>query len=318
MSMRSDQSAFQLEGEADEARRRLSSTLDDLADNLTPGRMLDEVISYSRGGGASFLKGLGNAASTNPLPTLLIGVGAAMLLSGKGRLDSIPQHFGDLFGGGDPERSKARRKTDPAGFDQRAGRGKASVVGEASEAVKDAVHSAASGVKSAVTSAASMATHAADTIGQQASSTVGTISDTASGLGDGLADLAEAVVDTTAEEASHLRDQAMRVSHDLRDRASRLAEEQPLVVAAAGIAIGALFAALLPRTSVEDELMGEASETIREAAGDAVSDQLEHVSSEAGNVADEVKETISQHGLNAKAAVDAVRDVGEKVSQAIS
>ena len=120
-----------------------------------------------------------------------------------------------------------------------------------------------------------MATRAADTIGQQASSTVGTISDTASGLGDGLADLAETVVDTTAEEASHLRDQAMRVSHDLRDRASRLAEEQPLVVAAAGIAIGALFAALLPRTSVEDELMGEASDTIREAAGDAVSDQLD-------------------------------------------
>ena len=84
MSLTSGQSARQLEREADDTRRRLSATLDNLADNLTPGRMLDEVIAYSRGGGASFLKGLGNAASTNPLPTLLIGVGAAMFLVWQG------------------------------------------------------------------------------------------------------------------------------------------------------------------------------------------------------------------------------------------
>ena len=78
-----------LEREAGERRRRLASTLDDLTNNLTPGRLVDEVLTYSRGGGASFVKGLGNAASANPLPTVLIGLGALMFLTGKGGLSSV-------------------------------------------------------------------------------------------------------------------------------------------------------------------------------------------------------------------------------------
>src|SRR3954468_16707354 len=87
MSLADDRSTRAYEREADETRRRLSSSLDELATNLTPGHMLDEVLSYARAGGAEFLRGLGNAASANPMPTLLIGLGAAMFLTGKGRVD---------------------------------------------------------------------------------------------------------------------------------------------------------------------------------------------------------------------------------------
>jgi len=314
MSMRSDQSARQLEQEADATRRRLSATLDDLADNLTPGRMLDEVIAYSRGGGASFLKGLGNAASHNPLPTLLLGVGAAMFLSGKGRVDSIPRTFSDLFAGGRANRHDAKETFERERVDNE----HSSVVARAGGAVKGAAHSVASGVKSAAGSVASTAAHAADKISEQATNAASVVSETAMSVGGGVAELAESTVNTTTEEAAHLRDQAMRLSHDMRDRATRLAEEQPLIVAAAGIALGALVAALLPRTSVEDELMGETSDTIKDAAGGVVSEQIETVSSEVGKVAEEITTTVSEHGFTAKAAVDAVRNVGEKVSQAVA
>src|SRR6478735_8241897 len=79
------------ERQAHESRRRLASTLDELADNLTPGRVLDEVMSYARGGGGSFLKSLGNAATANPIPVALLGISAAMFLTGRGRLASGPQ-----------------------------------------------------------------------------------------------------------------------------------------------------------------------------------------------------------------------------------
>src|SRR5665213_3875634 len=72
------------EREAVETRRRLSSTLDELTSSLTPGRVLDEVMSFSRAGGGDVLRGLGGAASANPIPTLLVGAGLAMFLSGRG------------------------------------------------------------------------------------------------------------------------------------------------------------------------------------------------------------------------------------------
>src|SRR3954447_724206 len=88
MSLADNRSTRAYEREADETRRRLSSSLDELASNLTPGRMLDEVLSYARAGGGDFLRGLGNAATANPMPTLLISIGAAMFLTGKGRVDA--------------------------------------------------------------------------------------------------------------------------------------------------------------------------------------------------------------------------------------
>ena len=97
MTLADDRSPRAYEREAEETRRRLSTSLDELASNLTPGRMLDEVLSYARAGGGDFLRGLGNAASANPMPTLLIGIGAAMFLTGKGRVDTAS---GDAGGNG--------------------------------------------------------------------------------------------------------------------------------------------------------------------------------------------------------------------------
>src|SRR4249920_2075061 len=73
-----------LDHEASSRRERLASTLDELSASLTPGRVLDEVLSYAKGGGGNFLMGLGKSAVANPLPTLLISTGCALFLSGKG------------------------------------------------------------------------------------------------------------------------------------------------------------------------------------------------------------------------------------------
>ena len=315
MSLTSGQTARQLEREADDTRRQLSTTLDNLADNLTPGRMLDEVIAYSRGGGASFLKGLGNAASTNPLPTMLISVGAAMFLSGKGRVDSIPSSLGNLF-----KRSNTNgtsRRDDAYGANLHSHSGHGSVVGGASGAIGGAARSAASGVKEAASSVSATAVNAAELIGEGASNAVTAVKDTAVGVGQSVGEFASTAVNAAGEEAAHLRDQARDMTHDLRDRALKLAEEQPLIVAVAGIALGAVIAALLPRTKAEDDLMGETSDTIKNAAGEVASEQIAKISSEADKVASEIKETVADHGLTSKAAANVVRETGERVTAAL-
>jgi hypothetical protein len=310
MSISSGQSARQLEREADDTRRRLSATLDDLADSLTPGRMLDEVIAYSRGGGASFLKGLGNAASANPLPTLLIGVGAAMFLSGKGRLDSIPGSFGDLFGRANGHGAGQDRVSENATKE-------ATVAGTARTVVTDAGSSAASGIMAAASSVRDTVSDTAERIGEGASSAVAAVKNSAVGLGEGVGELAETTLSAVGEEAVLLRDQASRLTRDARDRAIKLAEEQPLIVAVTGIALGAILAAALPRTKFEDELMGETSDTVKETAGQIASEQIDKISSEAEKVVEEVKETITEHGLTTEAAVAALHDAGARVSKAL-
>ncbi len=44
---------------------------------------------------------------------------------------------------------------------------------------------------------------------------------------------------------------------------SEIIEQQPLVLGAIGLAVGALVGAMLPRTRMEDEYLGEARDQIR-------------------------------------------------------
>jgi hypothetical protein len=299
--------------------------------------MLDEVLTYARGGGASFIKGLGNAASNNPLPTLLIGVGAAMFLSGKGRMDSVPTGFADLFRRSHEDERGSAQPYDSA---KRPGHARSSMVDEAGRAVGHAAKSAVSGVRDAASSAVEgvrdAASSAVSGVSEAVSAVGSTISDATTRAGEGAADVVSGVrhkavaagesvgafagssLGAAGEEAIHLRDEARRVSLDMRDRAAKFAEEQPLIVAAAGLALGALIAAALPRTRAEDDLMGETSDTVKHAASEVASEQIDEVATGAGTVVEEIKGAISGQGITAKAAADAVRDMGERVKTAVA
>jgi ElaB/YqjD/DUF883 family membrane-anchored ribosome-binding protein len=110
-----------------------------------------------------------------------------------------------------------------------------------------------------------------------------------------------------------LHGQYTRLVHDARDRGTELVREQPLVVAALGLAIGAAVAALLPRTTTEDSLMGEASDAVKDAVGEVAGQQYEQVKSAAGKVVEEAKNTAVREGISAGTAAAAIRALGEKV-----
>jgi hypothetical protein len=54
-----------------------------------------------------------------------------------------------------------------------------------------------------------------------------------------------------------------------------IVREQPLALGAIGLAVGAVLAALAPKTQKEEELMGEASRNLMEKAKQTGSQQLE-------------------------------------------
>jgi ElaB/YqjD/DUF883 family membrane-anchored ribosome-binding protein len=80
-------------------------------------------------------------------------------------------------------------------------------------------------------------------------------------------------VSHTGERMRYAGERMRAGSGRLREGFLRLLEEQPLLVGAIGLAVGAAIGAALPRTEQEDRLLGETSDSaarkLKERAGDA-------------------------------------------------
>ena len=319
MTLELEHTAHEYERAAENNRRRLSSTLDELAASLTPGRMLDEVLSYVRAGGGDFLKGLGKAASANPVPTLLIGVGAAMFLSGKGRVGSNGEAHGPRA-----EESGTFANGGPGASTLKSAGG---AISEGMAAVGSGIGAAASGVRSGVSSAGAAVSRTAAGIADEAVSSLSSARDAVreagSAVGGATRDLADNVSGFTAsvregalDRGRKAFDESSRVLNDLRIRGADFAQEQPLIVGALGIAIGAAAATLLPRTRTEDALMGETSDSIKGAIGEAAGEQYREAKTAAENVATEAKASAAHHGLSAAGAAEAIRTMADRAVSA--
>jgi hypothetical protein len=75
-----------LEREAEDTLWQLSATLDELRGRTTPGRVVDQVIDYTRGSPAGeFFRNLGREVRENPMPLVVAGIGILWLLLATNR-----------------------------------------------------------------------------------------------------------------------------------------------------------------------------------------------------------------------------------------
>lgn len=81
----------QLERQVDDARARLSQTVDALGEQLSPGQLLDQVFNLTKEQGGEFADNLGRQVKDNPLALLLTGVGVTWLVAGSGSSSQKPE-----------------------------------------------------------------------------------------------------------------------------------------------------------------------------------------------------------------------------------
>ena len=75
-----------LEREAEDTLWQLSGTLEELRGRMTPGRVVDQVVDYTRGSpAAEFLRNLGREVRENPMPLVVVGIGILWLLLATNR-----------------------------------------------------------------------------------------------------------------------------------------------------------------------------------------------------------------------------------------
>jgi len=185
-------------------------------------------------------------------------------------------------------------------------------------AVGDAATSAASAVRDTTAAGVAAAGNVAGSAGGLVSDAAGTLAAGARAAAETGGHLADAARETAAVGGERAFDQASRLTRELMGRTGRLIQDQPLAVAAAGLAIGVVIAAALPRTSTEDSLLGETSDAVKETVAGAATEQLQRAKEATSRVVDEARNTATKEGLSASAAVDAVRDLGDKVLHVVT
>ncbi|WP_299785100.1 DUF3618 domain-containing protein [uncultured Marivita sp.] len=198
---------------------------------------------------------------------------------------------------------------------------------DGAQSVKQTAESGAQSVKDGLASAGSTVTDTASA----ASSRVGDAAQLAKqGLSNAGSRIAEGTETLTEEgrkrviaarqKAVEMRRSAMRSMNQGTDAAADFYDQQPLVVGALALAVGAALGGALPRTKTEDDLMG--------AQSDDLFDQAERIFEEekakALSVADTVKEEVKDVAAETKADLDsgapgdksAVDAIGDKAKSA--
>jgi hypothetical protein len=93
----------------------------------------------------------------------------------------------------------------------------------------------------------------------------------------------------------------------------RTLEENPLLVAGVGLFIGGVIASALPRSELEEELMGEAARSAKQRARAAADRGINAVSDAAQEGVRHAARQADAEGLNADRVNEAVRDIGQRV-----
>ncbi len=164
--------------------------------------------------------------------------------------------------------------------------------------------------------AAEYAGDVADKVSSTAKAYASNVADTVTNY----AETARRTVSDYAEEArqsaSHYADDARRNISETSDRLITQAEttyrtaaeairEQPLLVAAFGLAAGAAVATFFPATDIERRTLGAASDALAEKAAKTG----ENLLGAAGRAGERLKETVAEHGLDSEGLKDMAREV---------
>jgi len=325
-------SSVELEREVSEQRDRVEARIGEIKERLSPGQLVDELLSYSKDGGGKFAANLGQQLAANPLPAALVGVGLAWLIgsnaSGADKTattshadrddDEYPyarlpsgtlrriSHSADDTGQWwsefeSNEGRKYKAPADPFGrraghFTDDAGKKFAGFIDDAGNRVRRFQDEAGNALDDAM----GWASH--------------TWRDAQTGIKQQARDLSHAA-SSAASSARQLGSGLQSQTDQLTRQIGSLFDQQPLIAGALAFAAGAALGAALPHTAQEDQLLGEQGDKARGKTTQAVSDLYKQAKDKAADVYEDVTAKAEEVYVEAKDQIGALgRNVDELAS----
>lgn len=335
----------------DELRTSVTETASDFRQMISPSSIRAEVNNYVRSRGEELLETVTTAARNNPMQAVAIGASVAYPLMRVARSIPVPVLMigaGLFLAGSKTGQATARRMSDAASnLASRAGNrvqdlksGLDGAVATAKEyaagGIADATDAVAAGMD-AVTKATSagLAMNTGENLETQARKARASIADKAADLTDTSSEMAKSLAASAKDAASHATaviregvdhslDAGAAAADTVRHRAAELGdraakgfiatvEQNPLVVAGLGLLVGGVIAGALPRSDLEDDLVGGASTGLKKRARDAASRGLDVAKDVASGVYDDVARRAGEEGLTPDRLSETTRDVGQRL-----
>jgi hypothetical protein len=197
-------------------------------------------------------------------------------------------------------------------------------VGQAADQVNETASrmgsTLASGTDRLKDKAASLGASAADQASDLKDRTIRAAGSAASSLQDIASDATSAArraAGTAADAGLNAVKTARDTASDLGGRAGKTVletiEQNPLVVAGVGLLIGGLIASALPRSDIEDGLIGGASNAVKKRAQAAASQGIDAAKDAVGGVYDKAVRQAEAEGLSPDALGNAAQDIGQRM-----
>jgi len=256
-------SSEQLERQTEQNRAEVELTIDELRARLTPGQIVDEIMSYAKDGGRQFTSNLGKQITNNPLPVMLMGAGLAWFMFGR---DATASTGNGHYGGHAPDVSRMSRKTGER-------------LGEMAEKAGDTMHDAMSGMR-----------HAAASAGEAMSDTAHSLEDKASSAYYSASSKVSDVATKVGDKAVEIEQKTLVAARDLIDQM----KAQPLMLVGIGLALGAALGATFPATDLENRVMGDTADEVKREAKQVASEQMEKAKDFASDQMEKAKDGAKQ------------------------
>jgi hypothetical protein len=279
-----------LTGTVEELRSQVAETADHVRNAVAPSTIKRQVSEYVRESGENLMQSLQRRARENPLQAVAVGAGLAYPLWNLMR--AIPAPLLLIGAGLALSRSSALREgTDEALAQAR------EKVSELGDSARRTVHDARDVAGSVADRVAGLVSSVGEEIGDMAGGAAGSTKDGTESMSQG-----GGALDAAGEKISSLADQA-------RQTMSSTYDQNPLLIAGIGLAVGALIASALPATQVENRVFGETSDKLRQRATDAAAQGIDTVK----EIADGVVDAAAQEGLSGEGLAAAAGDLTQKV-----
>jgi ElaB/YqjD/DUF883 family membrane-anchored ribosome-binding protein len=236
-----------IEADINNTRHRLNDTLDALGSKLSPGQMVDEVLGLAQGQAGQFAAKLGRQVRDNPMPSVLIAAGVAMLMmnrnrSGSDHVSSDDWHTERRFRSVEEARWRTPRMANESDSDY--------------EHRLHEAHAVALNLKQ-------RAGEAVDAFKQRVAHVVSSAEDAASSVRHKMGDAVSDVASFAKHQGERLGERAANVSHKTVD----FYGENPLAFGAIALAVGALIGSATPLSDAErSALEGVADKAARAGA----------------------------------------------------
>lgn len=334
-----EQDPAELRAEIDATRAEMTQTLNAIQEKLNPQRIKQQAADSVRAATVGRVetiaddakwkvKGVGEdvfeTIKRNPAPALLTAVGLGWLfMESRNRQNremierrSRDRYYyaGETMGRGGYEYGRGGydygRRDYNYDYDEYGRRRTGEQFDEARGRLQDAGHNVRERAGEVVGSATGKVQDVASNVSSKAqdvaSTAAGKVQDVASTAGSKVQSAAADVADTATSAVESVRYGAHQVAQEAQYRAERvgsrfgeLMEENPLLIGAAAVALGAVIGFAFPASEKENELFGEKRDQLMERAQEVVGEKVQQVQQVAQEVTEATKETVKETAKSA-------------------